>query len=243
MASSATWHAWSHRLKLLFRSRRRAREEKWRECMSAKLESRKGERIPEYDAAILSCSVTLQQIVEARRNLPKRSDVYEKNSYEELLWLAYQHARGKIEEYYFGMGGRDAVVLIKPHGHRKAMDIDLFYPLDELSQLTPDFESTLWTCISQFQTIAELDIKFKSQNAVFLDLYLIVIYIFVAVEAQQANLQARHHNALRRIKRIIMTEDSTGKRIKQALDYASDHIGKLADKVDKSSRRKAQVVY
>jgi len=218
--------------------------------MCAKLKNREGKRIPEYDAAILSSSVTLQQIVEARYNLPKHSSVYEENSYEELLWLAYQHAHGKIQEYYFGMEGRDAVVLIKPHGHRKPMDLDLFYPLDQLSHLTPDFESTLWTCISQFQTIAELDIKFKSQNAVFLDLYLIVIYIFVVVEAQQANLQNqqadlqnRHHNALRRAKRITTTEDTTNKRIKQALDYANVRVGRLADNVEKFSTIKAQVVY
>jgi hypothetical protein len=220
--------------------------------MSTKLESRKCQRIPEYDAAILSCSVTLQQIVEARHklqiveaqwNLHKRGHFYEEYSYEELLWRAYQHAHGSIEEYYFSMGGRAAVVLINPHGRRKAMDIDLYYPIDELSQLTPDFESTLWTCISQFQTIAELDLKFKSQGAVFLELYLIVIYIFVVVEAQQASRQHWYRHVSRFPKHIFVIEDLSSKRVKEALDYANDHISKLADKVEQFSKRKAQVVY
>jgi hypothetical protein len=220
--------------------------------MSAKLESRKCRRIPEYDAAILSCSVTLQQIVEARhklqipeaqRNPQERSYFYEEYSYEELLWRAYQHAHGAIEEYYFSIEGRAAVVLIKPHGRHKAMDIDLYYPLDELSQLPPDFESTLWTCISQFQTIAELDLKFKSQSAVFHELYLIVIYLFVVVEAQQAKRRHWYRQVSRFPKRILVIDDITSKRIKKALDYANDHISKLANKVEQFSKRKAQAVY
>ena len=158
--------------------------------MQTKLDNLKGQRIPEYDAAILSCSVTLQQIVEERDKLHSGCHSCEENSlilYEELLWLSYQHTHGAIEEYYFSMRGKAAVVLTNPYSRRKAKDLDFFYPLDELSQLTPHFESTLWTCISQFQSIAELDLKFKGQDAVFLELYLIVIYIFVVVEAQQAS--------------------------------------------------------
>jgi hypothetical protein len=107
--------------------------------------------------------------------------------YEKLLWQAYQRAHGKIKEYYFSTEGRIGAVLIKPHWRRKAMDLDFYYPIDKLGELPPEFESTLWTCISQFQSIAELDLKFKGQAAVFLELYLIVIYIFVAAEAQQAS--------------------------------------------------------
>jgi hypothetical protein len=198
--------------------------------MSAKLNNVKGERIPEYDAAILSCTVTLQQIVEARYKLHnmqhklhkllnkvhKRSHFHEEDSlacYEELLWQAYQHAHGMIEEYYFSMGGRAAVVLTKRDSRRRTMDLDLFYPIDELRRLTPDFENVLWTCISQFQSIAELDLTFKGQDAVFHELYLIVIYVFVVVEAQQANLQNPHRHVSRLTKSILESPPSVTRGI------------------------------
>lgn len=162
----------------------------WDKRISAELNNLDGQRIPEYDAAISSCSVTLEQIVDVRYRLHIGSNSNAESSlidYEKLLWQAYQRAHGKIKEYYFSTKGRIGVVLIKPHRRRKAMDLDFFYPIDKIGELTPEFELTLWTCISQFQSIAELDLKFKGQTAVFLELYLIVIYIFVAAEAQQAN--------------------------------------------------------
>ena len=232
--------------------------------MQTKLDNLKGQRIPEYDAAILSCSVTLQQIVEERDKLHGGSHSCEENSlilYEELLWLSYQHTHGAIEEYYFSMRGKAAVVLTNPYSRRKAKDLDFFYPLDELSQLTPHFESTLWTCISQFQSIAELDLKFKGQDAVFLELYLIVIYIFVVVEAQQASPQNRElpdassarmpdvpaaqgRVTAKTIKdspsKGIKIEDTPGTRIQEALNLANEHLKKLTQTIDQLSRRKAQ---
>jgi hypothetical protein len=167
------------------------RFQSWDKRISTELEDLPGQRIPEYDAAISSCSVTLEQIVDVRyclqyidTNSNKASSLIE---YEKLLWQAYQHAHGKIKEYYFSPKAKIGAVLIKPGRRRKVMDLDFFYPIDKLGELPPEFESTLWTCISQFQSIAELDLKFKGQAAVFLELYLIVIYIFVAAEAQQAN--------------------------------------------------------
>jgi hypothetical protein len=177
----------------------------WDKWISAELKNLVGQRIPEYDAAISSCSVTLQQIVDVRYRLHIDSYSHEESSlvdYEKLLWQAYQRAHGKIKEYYFSAEGRIGAVLIKPHRRRKAMDLDLFYPIDKLGELTPEFESTLWTCISQFQSMAELDLKFKGQAAVFLELYLIVIYIFVAAEAQQANNQPRYGYVSRLTRRI-----------------------------------------
>jgi hypothetical protein len=168
--------------------------------MSTRLHTLQGQRIPEYDAAILSCSVTLQQIVEVRYKLHAGSHVHERDSlilYEELLWLAYQRARGTIIEYYFGMERRAAAILIKPHD-RRYMDLDLYYPIDELRHLTPQFETTIWTCISQFQSIAQLDFSFQGQDAVFLELYLIVIYLFVVVEAQQALQRVESRQVLQR---------------------------------------------
>src|SRR5215467_13240521 len=159
----------------------------WDKWISAELKNIHGQRIPEYDAAISSCSVTLEQIVDVRYQLHIASSAHEESSlidYERLLWQAYQRAHGKIKEYYFSAEERIGAVLIKPRRRRKAMDLDLFYPIESLSDLTPDFESTLWTCISQFQTMAELDLKFKGQAAVFRELFLIVIYIFVAAEVQ-----------------------------------------------------------
>jgi hypothetical protein len=263
MASSVVMthlHSLASYLKGLFQSEAEAWGEsnrKWRACMQDRLKENKGQPIPEYQAAILSCSVTLQQIVEARHHLQTGWYSSEENPlilYEELLWLAYQRAHGRIEEYYFGMGGRAAVVLTSPHRRSKAMDLDLFYPLDDLSHLTPDFESTLWTCISQFQSIAELDLKFKGQDAVFLELYLIVIYIFVVVEAQQANRQdpesldapSAHEQDLTAAPGPVTakaTEDIPGKAIKKALNHANDHLKKLTRTIDQFSRREAQVIY
>jgi hypothetical protein len=235
--------------------------------MQAKLDNLNGQRIAEYDAAILSCSVTLQQIVEERVKLHSGCHSCEEDSlilYEELLWLSYQHTHGAIEEYYFSMKGKAAVVLTSPYSRPKAKGLDFFYPLHELSQLTPHFESTLWTCISQFQNIAELDLKFKGQDAVFLELYLIVIYIFVVVEAQQASPQnrefpdapsARMSDVLAAPGRVkakasedilsegIKIEDNPDTRIQEALNLANEHMNKLRQTIDQLSRRKAQVIY
>jgi hypothetical protein len=177
----------------------------WDKWISAELKNIHGQRIPEYDAAISSCSVTLQQIVDVRCLLQGDLNSNVESSlidYEKLLWQAYQRAHGKIKEYYFSTEGRIGAVLIKPHRRRKAMDLDFFYPIDKIGELPPEFESTLWTCISQFQSIAELDLKFKGQAAVFLELYLIVIYIFVAAEAQQANHPPRSGYVPRLTQRI-----------------------------------------
>jgi hypothetical protein len=174
--------------------------------MQARLDTLQGcRRIPEYEAAILSCSVTLQQIIEVRYKLHKGGQVEEEEAlilYEELLWRTYQHAHGTITEYYFSIEKRAAAVLIEPHD-RRAMDLDFYYPIDELTELTPDFESTLWTCVSQFQTIAQLNLNFKGQAAVFLELYLIVIYLLVVVESQQAHRPNRYRRVLRRARRTL----------------------------------------
>ena len=276
MASDGTRHPQSRSnvLRRLFRSKRKTQDEadqEWRARMTEELDKiDRKQRIPEYDAAILSCSVTLQQIIAARRKLHK-NDLHEEDSlawcYEVLLWRAYQHAQGRIEEYYFGMEGKAAVVLTRPESRRKTRDLDLFYPLDELSHLTPDFESTLWTAISQFQAIAELDLKFSCQDAVFLELYLIVVYVFVVVEAQQANRQmppsvtrrippqesldapsactpaeSAESAASRRVTAKAV-EDITGERINEALKYANTRLHILANRIEQYSRREAQIVY
>jgi hypothetical protein len=184
--------------------------ESWDTWISAELNNVRGQRIPEYDAAISSCSVTLEQIVDVRYRLHAAGNSDEESSligYEKLLWQAYERAHGKIKEYYFSTEGRIGAVLIKPHRRRKAMDLDFFYPIDKLGELPPEFESTLWTCISQFQSIAELDLKFKGQAAVFVELYLIVIYIFVAAEAQLANRPPRSgyvRRPTRRISKLVL---------------------------------------
>jgi hypothetical protein len=119
-----------NRLKRPFRSKRPDDAcQKWRDEMQARLHTLQGRRIPEYEAAILSCSVTLQQIIEARYMLHEGGHVNEIDSlilYEELLWRTYQHAHGTITEYYFSVDRRAAAVLIKPRD-RRAMDIDFFY--------------------------------------------------------------------------------------------------------------------
>jgi hypothetical protein len=223
--------------------------------MQKQLDDLKCQRIPEYDAAILSCSVTLQQIVEERDKL--NSGCYSREEegslilYEELLWLSYQHTHGAIEQYYFSMRGKAAVVLTNPYSRPKAKGLDFFYPLHDLSQLTPHFESTLWTCISQFQNIAELDLKFKGQDAVFLELYLIVIYIFVVVEAQQARVpdvpaapgSVKAKASEDPLSKGAKIEDDPDARIQEALNLANDHLNKLTQTIDQLSRRKAQFIY
>jgi hypothetical protein len=185
----------------------RSEPDKCRESMSKKLGCLQVRRIPEYDAAILSCSVTLQQIVEVRYKLHMGNGLQEESSlarYEELLWEAYQHANGRIRDYYFSMRQRAAVVLIERHGrHGNALYLDLFYPLEDLGQVTPDFESTLWTCVSQLQTIAELDLNFEGKEAVSLELYLIVIYLFVVLESQEALKRKRYRELLPRVNRAL----------------------------------------
>ena len=205
VASSQRWERLLHRLLRPFQSKHTSEGEPDQSLSDSKakepakeLEGLRGHRVPEYDAAIRSCSVTIQQIAEARQKV-QQSDVQE--NYESLLWQAYQQAHGKIKEYYFSTDRRAAVFLIdRPHRDTKNLrfritkdrrdritkDIDLFYPLDELSKLTPEIETVLWTCLSQFQTIAELDLDFEGRDAVFFELYLIVIYLFVVIESQQS---------------------------------------------------------
>jgi hypothetical protein len=206
-ASRAKWSfPWAGRT-------RDERSQAWLDTLE-RLDKLQGDRIPEYDAAIRSSSVTLQQIVEGRHRLCEDSRTNEKSSpisseYEELLLLAYQHARGEIVRYYFSSDQRAAVVLVKPHkdkSHKnKAMDLDLdlFYPIEELAHLTPQFEATLWTCISQFHRIAEVDLDIKGRYEVFHELYLIVVYLFVVLESQQAYHQNQYRHVLSRAKQIL----------------------------------------
>jgi hypothetical protein len=241
------------------------------DSIAKELDDLQGDRIPEYDAAIRSCSVTLQQVVEVRHKVHK-SHVQEKNSlicYEKLLWQAYQQAQGEIKQYYFSTDQRAAAVLIDPHSHR-SMDIDLFYPLDVLSKLTPQIETVLWTCISQFQTIAELDLDLKGQDVVFFELYLIVIYLFVVVESQQPShrMEGRQSSDAREAQGPLPAresqdavnvpapgkptlpqdgakaiEDQIDDPINVAIKYANSHLGDLADRISQFAKRDAQVVY
>src|SRR5215472_16828481 len=63
----------------------------WDKRISAELKNIHSQRIPECDAAISSCSVTLQQIVDVRYRLHIDSCSHEESSlidYERLLWQA-----------------------------------------------------------------------------------------------------------------------------------------------------------
>jgi hypothetical protein len=237
------------------------------DSIAKELDGLHGHRIPEYDAAIRSCSVTLQQIAEARHQI-HQSHVREKNSlicYEKLLWKAYQQTHGTILEYYFSMDQSAAVVLIDPPG-RKTKDIDLFYPIDELSKLTPRIETVLWTCVSQFQTIAELELEFKGQDAVFLELYLVVIYLFVVVESQQFShqmeeLQPSYTEEAQRPQPAKESQDDpnvstpdipgspkaiesqTEKLIEVTLKYANSRLSELSDRINQFAKREAQLEY
>lgn len=212
--------------------------------MAKELDKLQGHRIPEYDAAIRSCSVTLQQIAKTRHQI-HQSHVQEKNSlicYEKLLWQAYQQTHGTILEYYFSMDQRAAVVLLDPPG-RKTKDIDLFYPIDELSKLTPRIETCLWTCVSQFQTIAELEPDFKVQDAVFIELYLVVIYLFVVVESQQFThqMEALQPSDTPDIPGSVKAiEGQIDKLIEVTLKYANSHLSELADRIKQSAKRESQ---
>jgi hypothetical protein len=234
------------------------------DSIAKELDGLHGHRIPEYDAAIRSCSVTLQQIAEARHQI-HQSHVREKNSlicYEKLLWKAYQQTHGTILEYYFSMDQSAAVVLIDPPG-RKTKDIDLFYPIDELSKLTPRIETVLWTCVSQFQTIAELELEFKGQDAVFLELYLVVIYLFVVVESQQFShqmeeLQPSYTEEAQRPQPAKESQDDpnvstpdipgspkaiesqTEKLIEVTLKYANSRLSELSDRINQFAKRDLQ---
>jgi hypothetical protein len=216
----------------------------------------------------------------------------DKNSlicYEELLWLAYKQGRGEIERYYFSSDQKAAVVLIGPHKHRphkdishrhrlhkhkshkeKTMDLDLFYPIEELGRLTPDMESCLWTCISQFHRIAQLDLDIKRRDEVFIELYLIVVYLFVVLESQPAHRWglARdwtrpgpgqeppdaadvHASDIsptpRRVDAIAIkaTEQSkeADSRIRKALDLANSHLRELDETIGQFASREAQGIY
>lgn len=152
--------------------------------------------LPEYESVIDSCSVSLDQLIEASRVSRARSNKDERSrmlygSYLPRLRQAYEDRNGEIEESFVAQNIDAGALLVrvprKSGLTRKKKDqltIHLRYPPDAVALVAPEFEETLWRCSALGRRSRQL---LRSTNAqmVLRLMYSLIVYLLSVLDSQQ----------------------------------------------------------
>jgi hypothetical protein len=90
----------------------------------------------------------------------------------------YQRVHGQAVNYYFATELPAIVVLTDRD------ELDFFCPPKVLVELTPKFETTLWSCIAQSQEITQVLWGPQSKKILLKQLYWLVVYLVSVLESQ-----------------------------------------------------------
>jgi hypothetical protein len=224
----------------------------------------------EYESAVQNGFVTLGQIAQANWRLQELSrrareagsaavDGPEAEAceyYTTKLWDAYQQVHAKATDYYFATE-LPAIVVLTDRG-----ELDFFCPPKELVDLTPKFETTLWSCIAQSQEIAQVLWGRQSKRLLLKQLYWLVVYLVSVLESQVTSESARAVRVAEALGAAVPPanlaaagddgDDGDGQaspgrtaknRVTAALQYADDHLEAICQNLDQFARRDAQQRY
>jgi hypothetical protein len=225
----------------------------------------------EYESAISNGFVTLGQIAKANWRLQELSrraqeegssavdgkDAEACEYYTAELWSCYQQVHGQAVNYYFATELPAIVVLTDRD------ELDFFCPPKVLVELTPKFETTLWSCIAQSQEITQVLWGPQSKKILLKQLYWLVVYLVSVLESQVRsesgkagrNGEADHPAALPAVTAEAMemlSEDgaepadpgrTSRNRVAVALRYADEHLEGVSRNLDQFARRDAQQSY
>jgi hypothetical protein len=225
----------------------------------------------EYESAMHNGFVTLGQIAQANWRLQELSrraqeagstatDSKEAEAceyYTNELWTCYQQVHGQATNYYFATELPAIVVLTDRD------ELDFFCPPKELVELTPKFETTLWSCIAQSQEITQVLWGAQSKKILLKQLYWLVVYLVSVLESQvtsESSRAGRNGDADRTAALPavaaeaveVLAEDgaeppdlgrTSRNRVAAALRYADEHLEGVSQNLDQFARRDAQQRY
>jgi hypothetical protein len=226
----------------------------------------------EYESAMRNGFVTLGQIAQANWRLQELSrraqdaggtatDSKEAEACEYYtieLWSCYQQVHGQATNYYFATELPAIVVLTDQD------ELDFFCPPKELVELTPKFETTLWSCIAQSQEITQVLWGPQSKKILLKQLYWLVVYLVSVLESQvtsessraSRNGEADHPAVLPTVAAAeavdALADDgaeppelgrTSRNRVGVALRYADEHLEGVSRNLDQFARRDAQQSY
>jgi hypothetical protein len=212
------------------------------------------ERFVEFEAAIESDSVTLDQIIEAQYHLTSAKDSSAQHPsntgrrsygyYLPRLWASYERRNagwthklfrkglrcrpGKILECYFSRSLRAGAILT----HRD--EIHVSYPAAFVAKLTPKFEETLWDCRSQAQEAKQLLLRWGGRRILLKRLYSLLVYLLSVLESQ-AEIQPEVG--------ANPPDTASGRRIQASLDLACKELDELRGQLRQLAYRNAQQLY
>jgi hypothetical protein len=201
--------------------------------------------IPDYDSAIDSSTVTVDQLIEATRLSRKRSNNDERSravygSYLPKLVRSYRKTNGEIEESFVAQDIEAGALLLqeKPKREREGvrrlrgksrggggLTIHVRYPPERVALVTPEFEETLWRCSSLARKSRQL---LRSTNArmVLRLMYSLIVYLLSVLDSQQG-----------------APEGERRKRIERAMATAREHLDGAQQQYMRSAIWGAQLAY
>jgi hypothetical protein len=201
--------------------------------------------IPDYDSAIESSTVTVDQLIEATRLSRRRSNNDERSravygSYLPKLVRSYRKTNGEIEESFVAQDIEAGALLLQEKSKREkeggwrpwrrrrgrpAFTIHVRYPAERVALVTPVFEETLWRCSSLARRSKQL---LRSTNArmVLRLMYSLIVYLLSVLDSQQG-----------------APEGERKKRIERALATAQEHLDGAQEQYMRSAIWGAQLAY
>jgi hypothetical protein len=187
--------------------------------------------IPDYDSAIDSSTVTVDQLIEATRLSRKRTNNDERSrvlygSYLPRLLDSYMRAHGEIEESFVAQNlDAGAVLVKKKEKGGDAFTIHVRYPPEHVALVAPEFEETLWRCSALARKSRQL---LRSTNArmVLRLMYSLIVYLLSVLDSQQGAPEAERKQ-----------------RIERALETAGEHLDSAQQQYMRSAIWGAQLAY
>jgi hypothetical protein len=189
------------------------------------------ESIPDFDSAIQSGAVSVDQLIEATRLSRKRTNSDERSralygSYLPRLLGSYTKTYGEIEESFVAQNIDAGAVLIRRKGKGEdALAIHVRYPPEHVALVTPEFEETLWRCSALARKARQL---LRSTNArmVLRLMYSLIVYLLSVLDSQQG-----------------APEGERKKRIERAMATAREHLDGAQQQYMRSAIWGAQLAY
>jgi hypothetical protein len=182
--------------------------------------------------------VTLDEIISVRHN-PRHPDGA-RNSLDALV-QGFEADKGKIVDSYFSRRIPAAAILTEND------EIHIKYPPEVIASLTPEFEHSIWSCISLSREAKEV-LQGKHLRTVINVLHSLVVYLLTVLDSQACRTISNARVADASAEKNLVGDEAlkfqgSDERIQAALSTANTELERARNHIDSFATREAGKFY
>lgn len=199
-------------------------------------------RVPEFDHAIRSHSVSLDHLIDALTMKRVSHDGERRAAYDQYfssMLQAYQHDGVLVEDSFFCKRIQGGALLTKrsTKNHRHSEEtyrIHIRYPTESVLAVTPEFAQVVWRCISLSKRATQL-LRTQNSIAIHKSMYSMVVYLLSVLDTVQ--MDGHTPTGVRGV------DADRGQRIRIALQEAHEQLTVAENQFEASTRWASNFAY